>query len=78
MKKMIENRAQAGRDEIAQVAKQIWEREGRQSGRDLRYWLRAERELRAGRNRTNRAMAEPPAAGRTAREPASTSRVIRI
>ena len=36
-----------GHEAIAQLAKQIWEQEGRQTGRDLDYWLRAEQELRA-------------------------------
>lgn len=32
---------------IAHLAQQIWEQDGRQSGRDLDYWLKAEQELRA-------------------------------
>jgi hypothetical protein len=39
--------------EIANLAKEIWEREGRQSGRDLDYWLQAERQLLSSRNRGN-------------------------
>ncbi len=32
---------------IAKVAWQIWEKEGRQPGRDLDYWLRAEQQVLA-------------------------------
>jgi hypothetical protein len=37
---------QIGHEAIAQLAKQIWEQEGCQAGRDLDYWLRAEQVLR--------------------------------
>jgi len=37
------------RDEIALAAFLAWERDGRQPGRDLEYWLQAEAELRASR-----------------------------
>lgn len=36
-----------GHDEIAMCAFLIWEREGRQSGRETAYWLQAEGEIRA-------------------------------
>lgn len=32
-------------DEIARRAREIWENAGCQSGRDLEFWLQAEREL---------------------------------
>jgi hypothetical protein len=34
-----ESETPATRDEVARLAQQIWEREGRQAGRDLEYWL---------------------------------------
>jgi len=37
-------------DQIAQRAKQIWERNGRLPGHDEQNWLEAERELRAELN----------------------------
>ncbi len=36
-----------GQDAIANLARQIWEQEGRPVGRDLEHWLRAEQALRA-------------------------------
>jgi DUF2934 family protein len=45
-------------DEIAHLARQIWEWEGRQSGRDMEYWLRAERQLLTRRNEEARASAD--------------------
>lgn len=36
-------------DEIAERAYQIFEREGRNDGRDMEHWLQAERELRMER-----------------------------
>lgn len=50
----------ARQKDIAELAKQIWENDGRQAGRDLEYWLRAERELRATKNWTSKA---PTSAG---------------
>jgi hypothetical protein len=47
MNTQMQNQAQVGHEAVAQRAKQIWEIEGRQAGRDLEYWLRAERELKA-------------------------------
>ena len=51
MKRTMENKPLVEQDEIAKRAKQIWEREGRQAGRDLEYWLRAEQELLSSRKR---------------------------
>ena len=50
MRTTSENETPAARDDIARLAQQIWEREGRQAGRDLEYWLQAERELLGRRN----------------------------
>jgi hypothetical protein len=36
-------------DEIAAVARSIWEQEGRLEGHDLEYWLAAEAQLRQSR-----------------------------
>ena len=74
-------------DEIAKVASQLWQQEGRQSGRDQEYWLRAERQLRAimqkGNSPSNNALMKrdaSPATGKdstrpptVSAEPASTS-----
>ena len=53
----IEEPKTANRDEIANLARQIWEREGCQQGRDQEYWFRAEQQLLAARqqagNRTH-------------------------
>src|ERR1035438_2182890 len=34
-------------DNIAHLARQIWQSEGGQPGRDLEYWLKAERQIQA-------------------------------
>ena len=52
MKTNIENHQRVRHEDIAQLAKQLWEREGRQAGRDLEYWLRAERQLLSDRKPT--------------------------
>jgi len=36
-------------DEIARVAYQLWEQQGRPAGKDLEFWLRAEQQLGASR-----------------------------
>jgi len=43
-------------DEIASLARQIWQTEGCQAGRDEEYWLRAEGQILAIRQ-----AAKPPA-----------------
>jgi hypothetical protein len=53
MRTTSENETLAARDDIARLAQQIWEREGRQAGRDLEYWLQAERELLGRTNLTS-------------------------
>jgi hypothetical protein len=50
MRTTSENEQTASRDEIADLARQLWERGGHQSGRDLEYWLQAERDVLARRN----------------------------
>jgi hypothetical protein len=60
-----ENSLQVGHEEIARLSKEIWEREGRQTGRDVEYWLRAEGELRSAANR--------PGAARTQQATAATA-----
>jgi len=66
------------RDAIAHLAFQIWHKEGRQSGRDQKYWLQAEWQLRAirqqGSGRTNNAPLkhkDSPAAGKNSGRPAA-------
>jgi hypothetical protein len=49
-------------DEIARLARRIWQQEGCQSGRDEEYWLQAEQQLRAisqqGNGQTHQASAK--------------------
>jgi hypothetical protein len=59
MRTKSENETPAARDDIARLAQQIWEREGRQAGRDLEYWLQAERELLGRRNLTSATRPRP-------------------
>ncbi len=61
MRKSTENIRPANHDEIAGLAKQLWECEGRPSGRDLEYWLRAERQLLSSRNGRDKTWASGPA-----------------
>ncbi len=72
MKTTNESQGHVGHEEIAQLAKQIWEREGRQGGKDVEYWLRAEHELFSGRHRTSRSPANAPTA-ETAASPGTRS-----
>jgi hypothetical protein len=49
-------------DQIAPRARQLWENAGRPEGRDLEYWLEAERQLRAAsglRDEARRLTADP-------------------
>jgi hypothetical protein len=41
MKTSHETQARPEHRDIANLAKQIWEREGCQAGRDMEYWLQA-------------------------------------
>lgn len=34
-------------EKIAALARQLWEQDGRQAGRDLEYWLKAEQQVQA-------------------------------
>jgi len=46
MKQIIKTTSAAPPDEkIAVLARQLWEQDGRQTGRDLEYWLKAEQQL---------------------------------
>ena len=62
MRTKSESETPANRAEIARLAQQIWEREGRQAGRDLEYWLQAERELLGRRNLTSPTRPKPATA----------------
>jgi len=62
MKTTTEANAHVGYDEIARLAKRLWESEGRQTGRDLDYWLQAERELLSARSGTSNALLQMAAA----------------
>jgi hypothetical protein len=59
-----ESETPATRDEVARLAQQIWEREGRQAGRDLEYWLQAEQELIGRRNLASPTRSRPATAAR--------------
>ena len=63
MKAITEINSHLNQQEIANLAKQIWEREGRQAGRDLDYWLRAERQVLLNRNPGNDLPRKPLATG---------------
>jgi hypothetical protein len=63
MKTNSDNQPYADHEEIAKLARQIWEREGRQSGRDMHYWLQAERQVLAGGNRADNPPRQTSAAG---------------
>lgn len=41
------------REDIATLARELWQQEGSQSGRDWEYWLRAEQQILAAREQTN-------------------------
>lgn len=62
MKTSHETQARPEHRDIADLAKQIWEREGRQAGRDMEYWLQAEQELLSARVRENNPPQRPVAA----------------
>jgi hypothetical protein len=57
---------QPNHDQIAAVAYSLWEKEGRQSGHDLDYWLKAENQLQGGKQQalqsTNPVPKEPAVA----------------
>ncbi len=83
MKTANKNDVQVTHEKIAQRAKEIWERDGRQAGKDLEYWLQAERELlsaRSGsgnnRNSTGAGGVAPAKANSTAQAQTSTARSI--
>ena len=60
---------QKDHDRIRDRAYQIWDRDGRQSGRDEEYWLQAERELGVAPGSTDHAplaMGDQAVASRTA------------
>lgn len=63
MNTRIENNERAEHEVIARRAKEIWEREGRQTGRDVEYWLRAERELLSGTKRAGNAQTQRRSTG---------------
>jgi hypothetical protein len=64
MKTAKEDSAQLQHAKIAELARRIWEDEGRQAGRDMEYWLRAERQLVSGRQ-TSPGGAKAAGAGQT-------------
>ena len=63
MNTATETKKQVRHEDIAQRARQIWEREGHQAGHDVEYWLRAERELFSGGSQSARTQPDPVPAG---------------
>ena len=47
MQTAVELKQTVSHGEIAMVARDLWQKEGCQNGRDLEYWLRAEQQLLA-------------------------------
>ena len=45
------------KEKIAALARQLWEQDGWQAGRDLDYWLKAEQQLSPARQQVNAATA---------------------
>lgn len=54
-------------EEIAELARQLWERAGQPIGRDLEFWLRAETQLAPAVAKPAGATASPPLPGREGR-----------
>src|SRR5688572_20140603 len=50
-------------EEIALLAYQLWQKDGQQTGRDLEYWLRAEKELYAMSRPSLQSVPKPIVAG---------------
>jgi hypothetical protein len=73
MEMTTEDKPPLEHDEIARTARRIWEQEGRQAGRDLENWLRAERELLGRRSHASPSRPSPatavPAPSQGARKP---------
>lgn len=78
MKTVTEKHVRVQREEIAKLAKQIWESEGMQAGRDLDYWLRAERQLRSSRDPGSNLPSRQLATETETAEPRGTGKAIRL
>ncbi len=76
MKTTSENNPHLDHEEIANLAKQIWEREGRPAGRDLECWLRAERQALSSKNPASNLPRKLPVTGTAQSQGAS--RAIRL
>lgn len=86
MKTVTEKHVRVQHEEIAELARQIWESEGRQAGRDLDYWLLAERQLRSSRDpgrklpprrlATETETVEPHGTGKAIRLPDSVTKLV--
>jgi hypothetical protein len=63
MKTKTENNSHITPEEIANLAQRIWEQEGRQPGRDLDYWLRAERQILSSWSRASNVRLKPSKTG---------------
>jgi len=53
MQTAVELKQTVSHGEIAMVARDLWQKEGCQNGRDLEYWLRAEKQLLAPNQQGN-------------------------
>jgi hypothetical protein len=47
MEGATEQKQPLNHDDVAKVARELWQKEGCQNGRDLEYWLKAEQALLA-------------------------------
>ena len=77
MERSTKQQQTVSHDEIAMVARKIWQEEGCQKGRDLEYWLKAERQILASTPRGQNQVANAPVKGSvsvgTGKIPASQS-----
>lgn len=46
-------------EKVADLARQLWEQDGRQTGRDLEYWVKAEQQLASANAPGNPAKSNP-------------------
>jgi hypothetical protein len=60
MKTSPRTEVQPNHDQIAAIAHSLWEREGRQPGHDLDYWLKAEKQFQGGKRQTLQSTSPAP------------------
>jgi hypothetical protein len=59
-------------NDVANLARQIWQSEGGQQGRDQEYWLKAERQILAARQQKSRPASQVNEAGAQRNTPAAS------